>query len=84
MAGISRRSLIASLHKARRDRDDACTLAIAFKMELERSLQAYKDLAAELGEVKSGLAEVRALAHRYRMIDAAVRAAYDPMESSLQ
>jgi uncharacterized protein (DUF3084 family) len=84
MTAISRRSLVASLRRARRDRDDARTLAIAYKRELEQALQSHRDLAADFEEVRKGLTELRALSHRYRMIDAAVRAGYDPMESSLQ
>lgn len=77
MSAISRRSLIATLHRVRRQRDQAIRMAARYKILSEQ-------LTRGLIEVKAGLAENRELCRRYQLIDAAVRAEFDPMESTLQ
>jgi hypothetical protein len=72
--------LLRLLADARRERDRAIEMAAMYKLELEQSRQAYRELAQGLDEVRKGLAENQALYRRYKMLDDAARCERDHSE----
>jgi acyl-CoA reductase-like NAD-dependent aldehyde dehydrogenase len=72
--------LLRLLADACRERDRAIEMAAMYKLALEQSRQAYRELAQGLDEVRKGLAENQALYRRYKMLDDAARCERDHSE----
>jgi hypothetical protein len=77
MTAISRRSLVASFHKARRDRDRAIRLAAEYRAAWEEMCQAYGRLVNELESLRVDVGKVKELSVRKHLLFAAADAERD-------
>jgi hypothetical protein len=68
MTAISRKALVVSLHRLRRDRDKLLEICAKQRIFIQEQQRAYIELFNQLGDVRRGQAELRTLAHRYGLV----------------